>query len=73
LSSRIIRNLMVERTFTKIPHALRAEYLDEDDDFRPKEIIVYAPGYNIGERDVVPGDPLQPLYQCRQGHGPRRV
>jgi hypothetical protein len=45
LSSRIIRNLMVERTFTKIPHALRAEYLDEDDDFRPKEIIVYAPGY----------------------------
>lgn len=46
LSNRIIRNLMVERTFTKIPHALRAEYMDEDDDFRPKEIIVYAPGYN---------------------------
>lgn len=46
LSSRIIRNLGVQRTFEKIPHALRAVYLDEDDDFRPKEIIVYRSGYN---------------------------
>jgi hypothetical protein len=45
LSSRIIRNLSVERTFTKVPHAIRAEYLDEDDDFRATETIVYAPGY----------------------------
>jgi hypothetical protein len=45
LSSRIIRNLAVERTFIKTPHAIRAEYLDESDDFRATETIVYAPGY----------------------------
>jgi hypothetical protein len=46
LSSRIIRNLTVQRSFDKIPHAIRAEYMDEDEDFRPREIIVYRDGYN---------------------------
>jgi hypothetical protein len=46
LSSRIISNLTVQRSFEKIPHAIRAEYMDEDDDFRPREIIAYRDGYN---------------------------
>jgi len=28
-------------------HAIRAEYSNEDNDYAPDEVIVYAPGYNI--------------------------
>jgi hypothetical protein len=34
------------KTFDKIPHGLRITYLDEDDDWQQKEVMVYRDGYS---------------------------
>lgn len=46
LSPRIVRNMTIERAFTPLPHALRAEFLNEQNDYRPDELFVYRAGYD---------------------------
>lgn len=48
LSPRIYRSLTIERSFDPVPHALRAQFQDEDNDFNQAETIVYntAGGYS---------------------------
>ena len=46
LSPRLYRNLVIERSFEPVPHAIRAEFLNENFDYRADEEIVYRAGYD---------------------------
>lgn len=42
------RDLGTGKEFATLPHAIRASYYDEDDDYKLKEnVTTYAPGYNV--------------------------
>ena len=41
------RGFTVERLYEKLPHALLCTFDDEEDDYRTREIVVYAPGYTV--------------------------
>ena len=45
VSQRNAARFSVRKAFGDLPHALRVTFVDEADDFRPREILVYAPGY----------------------------
>lgn len=49
------QNFRVEREFGDIPHALVAEYFDEDDLNKVRERTVYAPEYNEGSATLFEG------------------
>lgn len=39
-------NFSGARPFTQIPHALRVQFIDEDNDYNPAEVIAYQDGYS---------------------------
>lgn len=45
-SQRNTRGLTVEKSFNDLPHAIVAEFYDEDDDYNASETVVYFPGYS---------------------------
>lgn len=47
LTPRIIRNVTIDSEFAALPHALRCEFLDETNDYKANEIIVYRPPYDV--------------------------
>lgn len=45
-TQRNTRGLTIENSFADLPHAIVAEYFDEDDDYLASEQVIYLPGYN---------------------------
>lgn len=45
-TQRNTRGFSVENSFSDLPHAIVAEFFDQDDDYKPAERIVYFPGYS---------------------------
>ena len=45
-TQRNTRGFSVENSFADLPHAIVAEYFNQDNDYKPGERIVYFPGYN---------------------------
>lgn len=45
--------MSVTKPFSDPPHAWRVEYRDEADDFREKNVIVYAPGFTIANSNRI--------------------
>jgi hypothetical protein len=46
LSPRVYRNLTIERSFDPLPHAIRAQFLNAENDYRADERLVYRTGFN---------------------------
>lgn len=45
VSQRNAGSFSYHKAFGDVPHGLRISYLDADDDYAPREVIVYRPGY----------------------------
>jgi hypothetical protein len=49
------RNFRMERAFADLPHALKAEFYDANDDFKLKERLVYADGHGPANATLFEG------------------
>lgn len=41
------------KVFQDVPHALRCQFKNEDEDYQPDEVMVYADGYDVGTATLI--------------------